>query len=273
MNKRRLPLRIRRLTSHAEFAKIVRIQKAVWKHDDIDLTPTHQFCITSQMGAILLGAYVGGELAGFVYSFPTIFDNKLRQHSHLLAVLPDYQGLGIGKKLKWAQRKWALRLGYDLITWTFDPLVARNANLNLHTLGAITRIYWPNFYGTTSSLTHGLNIPTDRFLVEWPIKTARVERHWRERFEAFDEKKLPKALERKSAAPDSWPGKARLNLDDKIILAEVLQEINTSRAAPSLIVAWQACLRKVMQRYFERGYAATDFLYKDRCFYVLKKQA
>ncbi len=273
MRKRRLPLRIRRLTSHAEFARLVHIQKAVWKHDDIDLTPTHQFCITSRMGAILLGAYVGEELAGFVYSFPTIYDDTPRQHSHLLAVLPDYQGLGIGKKLKWAQRSWALRLGYDLITWTFDPLVARNANLNLHTLGAMTRTYWTNFYGTTSSLTHGLNIPTDRFLVEWPIRAVRVERRRQERFESFNENRLPRALERKSAPQDSWPGKVRLTLNDKIILVEVPREINTSRTAPALITAWQACLRKAMRRYFERGYAAVDFLYRDRCFYVLKKPA
>ncbi len=273
MKKRRLQVRIRKLTSHADFAKLVRIQKTVWKHDDIDLTPTHQFSITSRMGAILLGAYVEEELAGFVYSFPAIFDNKPRQHSHLLAVLPDYQGLGIGKKLKWAQRRWALRLGYDLITWTFDPLVARNANLNLHTLGAMTRTYWPNFYGTTSSLTHGLHIPTDRFLVEWQIRTARVERHRQDRFDRYDENRLPRALERKSTAPDSWPGKVRLNLDDKIILAEVPQEINTSRTARAFIAAWQDRLRRAMRRYFGRGYAAVDFLYRDRCFYVLKKLA
>jgi predicted GNAT superfamily acetyltransferase len=273
MRKRKLPLRIRRLTSHAEFAKLVDIQKAVWKHDDIDLTPTHQFCITSRMGAILLGAYVGEELAGFVYSFPAIFWDTLRQHSHLLAVLPGYQGLGIGKKLKWAQRSWALRLGYNMITWTFDPLVARNAHLNLHTLGATTRTYWPNFYGTTSSLTHGLNIPTDRLLVEWPIRTARVERHRQERFESHDENRLPRALERKSTAPDSWPGKVRRTVADRIVLVEIPREINTSPMAPALIAAWQGCLRKAMQSCFERGYAAVDFLYGDRCFYVLKKQA
>lgn len=268
-NKRRL--RIRRLRSHAEFDRLLVIQKEVWKHEDIDLTPTHQFCITSRMGAILLGAFVGKELAGFVYSFPAIFQNKLRQHSHLLAVLPPYQGLGIGKKLKWAQRRWALKLGYDLITWTFDPLVARNANLNLHTLGAITRTYWPNFYGMTSSLTHGRNIPTDRFLVEWPIKTARVERRRKEKFDTYDEKALPRALERDAKRKDIWPGRARLMGDERAILVEIPPETNASHMTVASIMAWQASLRRVMRSYFQRGYAAVDFLYGERCFYVLKK--
>jgi len=264
-------LRIRRLRSHAEFDRLLAIQKEVWKHEDIDLTPTHQFCITSRMGAILLGAFIGEELAGFVYSFPAVFRNKLRQHSHLLAVLPEYQGLGIGKKLKWAQRQWALKLGYDLITWTFDPLVARNANLNLHTLGAITRTYWPNFYGMTSSLTHGRNIPTDRFLVEWPIKTSRVERRRKEQFETYDEKSLPRALERDARRKDVWPGKARRIGEEKIILVEIPRETNASQMSVASVAAWQASLRRVMRSHFQRGYAAVDFLYGERCFYVLKK--
>ncbi|MBM3285075.1 MAG: GNAT family N-acetyltransferase [Candidatus Aminicenantes bacterium] len=273
MEKKPLPIHIRRLTRHAEFARLLDIQKAAWRHDDIDLTPTHQFSITSRMGAILLGAYIGGELAGFVYSFPALFHNRLGQHSHLLAVLPDFQGLGIGKKLKWAQRRWAMKLGYDLITWTFDPLVARNANLNLHTLGATTRTYWQNFYGTTSSLTHDLNIPTDRFLIEWPIRTSQVESRRQEKFERYEENRLPRALERKSAAADSLPGKARLALGDKIILVEVPREIHASRRTRDLIIAWQGAFRRVMTNYFKRGYAAVDFIYGDRCFYVLRKHA
>lgn len=273
MERKQSPLRIRLLKSHVEFDRLLVIQKEVWRHDDIDLTPTHQFCITSRMGAILLGAFVGEELAGFVYSFPTVFRKKLCQHSHLLAVRPRYQGLGIGKKLKWAQRRRALELGYDLITWTFDPLVARNANLNLHTLGAIARTYWPNFYGMTSSLTHGRNIPTDRFLVEWPIRTARVEGRRRERFDTYDESSLPRALERDVSRTDFWPEKPRLACRDRVILVEIPRDVNGQELTTAGVASWQRSLRRVMERYFRRGYAAVDFLYRDRCFYVLKKLA
>lgn len=273
MDTKKLTLRIRRLTRHVQFDRLLAIQKEVWRHEDIDLTPTHLFSITSRMGAILLGAYVGAELVGFVYSFPTVFKNKLRQHSHLLAVLPEYQGLGIGKKLKWAQRRWALKLGYDVITWTFDPLVARNANLNLHTLGALTRTYWPNFYGRTSSLTHGLNLPTDRLLVEWPIRTARVERRRQEKFDSYDEKSMPRVLEKKPLPHDLWPAESRLTSNDKAILVEIPREIKTSRMTANCLAAWQAKLRRVMQNYFGHGYAAIDFLFGERCFYVLKRQA
>ncbi len=271
MEKQNPAIRIRRLTSHGEFSRLLTIQKLVWKHEDIDLTPTHQFCITSRMGAILLGAYVGEKLVGFVYSFPSIFRHKLRQHSHLLAVLPEYQGLGIGKKLKWAQRRWALKLGYETITWTFDPLVAKNANLNLHTLGAITRTYWPNFYGTTSSLTHGLNIPTDRFLVEWPIRSTRVEMRRREKFDVHDQKTLPLVLEGNPAGKDLRPGKPRLGCRDQVLLVEIPREIKATLATVASLAAWQNSLRRLMRTYFGRGYVAVDFIYGDRCFYVLKK--
>ena len=96
------------MDSFEEFEKLLHIQRVVWKHEDIDLTPVHQFAVSSRMGGILLGAYVGPELAGFVYSFPAVFKGESCQHSHLLAVLPDFQGCGLGKALKWAQREEAV---------------------------------------------------------------------------------------------------------------------------------------------------------------------
>ncbi|MCJ7487526.1 MAG: GNAT family N-acetyltransferase, partial [Candidatus Aminicenantes bacterium] len=104
--------RIKPLASFEEFEKLLHIQRVVWKHEDIDLTPVHQFAVSSRMGGILLGAYVGPELVGFVYSFPAVFKGESCQHSHLLAVLPDFQGFGLGKVLKWAQQEEAVKRGY-----------------------------------------------------------------------------------------------------------------------------------------------------------------
>jgi predicted GNAT superfamily acetyltransferase len=190
------PVRVRQLTHYSEFEKLINIQRHVWNHDEEDLTPVHQFCITSRMGAILLGAYVGEKLAGFVYSFPAVFNGKLIQHSHLLAVLPQYRGLGLGKKLKWAQRETALKRGYDLITWTVDPLQAKNANLNIHGLGAVTRTYLKDFYGRESALILGPGIPTDRFLMEWPIKERGVEQRRKNKFPGLNPAHPARALER-----------------------------------------------------------------------------
>jgi len=265
-------IRIRKLDRYSDFEKLVDIQRVVWKHDDADLTPTHQFRISSRMGGILLGAYVGEELAGFVFSFPSVFQKKLCQHSHLLAVLPAYQGLGLGKKLKWAQRHWALKLGYDRITWTMDPLQARNANLNFHALGAMSKTYLSNFYGTMSSLTLAPGLPTDRLLLEWPIGHRKLKMRRRRKYDEWDEAKLCIALEKKPG-DGGFPDRLRLSLKEKFILVEVPRQIKAMGTKSHLVSAWQASLRKVLSHYFKRGYAAIDFLFGERCFYVLEKSS
>jgi predicted GNAT superfamily acetyltransferase len=268
-------VRVKPLDSFEDFEKLLHIQKAVWNHGDIDVTPVHQFAVSSRMGAILLGAFVGRVLAGFVYSFPAVFGGKNCQHSHLLAVLPGFQGLGLGKALKWAQWREAVKRGYRFITWTYDPLQARNANLNLQALGAVSRTYCPNFYGMTPSLCLGPGIPTDRLLIEWPIRDWRV----RSRFEGkarkpgYDPSALPKALERRpgGAGPFCRPSRPMTRLDDKAVLVEVPRDIKALAGRPDLIAEWQAGLRRTMTAYFGRGYSAGHFVCGDRAFYVLRK--
>ncbi len=282
-------IRIRPIGRGSEFEELVDIQREVWKHDEADLTPVHQFRIHARLGGIILGAFVGNRLAGFVYSFPAYLEKKPCQHSHHLAVRPQYQGLGIGKKLKWAQRERALKLGYDLITWTVDPLQAKNANLNTHALGAVTRTYLPNFYGMESALVLGPNIPTDRLLMEWRIKQKSVEMRRREKFRLYDQAFLRRALERKpkrslqsgkrpgvpahQALPSKFdlPGIPRLDLADRRLLAEVPPAINSLRKRPGVIAAWQKALRSVLRHYFQLGYEVDDFLFGDRCYYVLSR--
>ena len=272
---------VRPLTKVTEFETLLDIQRDVWGHDDLDVTPVHQFCVSSRLGGILVGAFVGREMAGFVYSFPAVLDKRCIQHSHLLAVRPEFRGLGLGKRLKRAQRDEALRRGYDLITWTFDPLQTRNANLNLQALGAVSRTYLPNFYGLTPALCLAPGIPTDRLLIEWPIRTRRVADRLAGKKADFGERRLrpddlltlPKALERADAGdpPFVAPAPPRLGLRDAVVLAEVPRDIKALGGRPDLIAAWQAGLRRVMTRYFARGYLADHFLFGDRAFYVLAK--
>lgn len=267
---------IRALDTQEDFDRLLDIQRAVWGHPDIDLTPAHQFCVSSRMGAILLGAFVGRVLAGFVYSFPAIFRGQACQHSHLLAVLPEFQGNGIGKALKWAQRAEAVNRGYGFLTWTFDPLQTRNANLNLQALGAISRTYFPNFYGLTAALCLGPGIPTDRLLIEWPIRTGRVKGRVEAKAKkpCYDPGLLPKALARKAGQEGTFapPGRPRLDLDDPVLLVEVPRDIKALAFRCDLIAAWQASLRRVMQHYFGRGFQADHFIFGDRAFYVLVRQ-
>ena len=270
----KVQVRIREITRIEDCRLLPDIQVQVWGHSERDLTPAHQYRISATMGGILLGAFVKGELAGFVYSFPAIFNGELVQHSHHLGVLPKFQGTGIGKALKWAQRDWALKRGYKLITWTFDPLQARNAHLNFHALGGICRTYLPDFYGMGSALNLGPKIPTDRLLMEWLIREKRVAERRKGIFDAYKQAGLPRALERKTVSPVSKPTSPRSNLQDRRILAEVPPDINgwRKKKRQDLIAAWQRGLRRVLTHYFSRGYAIVDFLFDDRSFYVLERR-
>jgi predicted GNAT superfamily acetyltransferase len=265
--------RIRGLTRLREFDDCVVIQKRVWHHSATDLTPSHQFCVAVETGSILLGAFIGKEMAGFVYSFPSISRGRLAQHSHLLAVLPEHQGRGLGKLLKWAQHDEALRRGYDLMTWTYDPLRVRNANLNLHALGAEARTYLPNFYGRVPSLVFARDTDTDRLKVEWALGSARVAARRRSRFPAYDpgrETKLLEGVPRTGRlaprAAGSFPGGRRL-------LLEIPCRLRAFRGEPGYVRAWQAALRRELTTAFARGYRLTDFILGERCYYVLEMSA
>jgi len=267
-------LRIRPLRDPKDYEDCVMIQREVWLHDDLDITPVHQFCISAQTGAVLLGAFVGKAMAGYVYSFPAELNGKFCLHSHHLAVLPEYQGCGIGRRLKRAQLEEAIRRGYDLITWTYDPMQARNANLNLHALGAVGRTYLDNFYGWTTALMLDVNVPTDRLLVEWQIKSKRVERKMAGKEKFLNSDKIAGALEHKPGGnyPRIWPGRPNLTLGDRRILIELPRNIKDLKPVPGLIARWQKAVRKALKHYFARGYRLDDFIFGDRSSYVLKKE-
>jgi predicted GNAT superfamily acetyltransferase len=261
--------RIRKLTSHREFEACVEIQREVWHHRPIDLTPAHQFCIAVETGSILMGAFDGARLAGFVYSFPAIYRGRLCQHSHLLAVRPEYQGAGLGKLLKWVQRSRALALGYDLITWTFDPLQVRNASLNLHTLGAESRVYLPDFYGRVPSLVFSPGLPSDRLKVEWRLRDRRVEARRRRSYPDYDLEREAVVLEGRISGGRPRPVASRPRPGAARLLVEIPRRLKEFRRDPAYVRAWQTALRRTLTSAFARGWRLTDVVLDDRCFYVL----
>ena len=95
-------------------------------------------------------------------------------HSHMTAVLPEFQNQGVGRRLKLFQRHDALKRGIRLVEWTFDPLELKNAHFNFVRLGAIARRFIPNCYGVTESPLHA-GLPTDRLVAEWWIDSDRVK--------------------------------------------------------------------------------------------------
>ncbi len=165
---------IRHCESLDELNACVFLQKEVWNWSDLELIPLRMFVVAKKVGGQVIGAFDGNEIVGFTLSVPGIRNGHGYLHSHMLAVRAAYRNTGLGRRLKLYQREDALQRGFELIEWTFDPLEIKNAWLNIARLGAIARRYVINQYGITSSPLQG-GLPSDRFVVEWWLRSRRVE--------------------------------------------------------------------------------------------------
>ncbi len=116
-------------------------------------------------GSYLSGAFIENKLVGAAFAFPAT-NNGLHLHSHMTAVLDEFRDQGVGYALKIDQWNWAKKNNFSHLTWTFDPLVRRNAKLNIVKLGVDISAYYPNFYG---HMPDALNAgdESDRLMVSW----------------------------------------------------------------------------------------------------------
>jgi predicted GNAT superfamily acetyltransferase len=165
---------IRDLDSIADLQLALDLEKLTWEAADQDVTPLALAIATRAAGAMWIGAFDQAQLVGFAFAIPSLEHGRTAFHSHMLGVRPSHRGLSVGYRLKLAQRTKALALGIKEITWTFDPLRARNAHLNFCRLGVISNDYRADFYGPqTSSPLHRNG--TDRLWVTWHLADQRVE--------------------------------------------------------------------------------------------------
>ncbi|NUO93661.1 MAG: hypothetical protein HOQ30_03540 [Gemmatimonadaceae bacterium] len=157
-------LDVRPVASIAEYAACVALQQDVWGVE-FDSVPASLLQVATYVGGLCIGAFApDGELYGFVFGLAGTMDGKPTHWSHLLGVRESARNLGVGRLLKEHQRQVLASRGIAEMCWTFDPLIAKNAHLNLNVLGARVVRYVPDMYGTTESpLHHGL--ATDRLLV------------------------------------------------------------------------------------------------------------
>ncbi len=174
---------VRQCAGFDEYDACVRLQTEIWGYDGRDTIPLREFIVLQRIGGQVIGAFdiarssqAEGDangMIGFAMSMPAIIEGRTYLHSHMLAVLPEYRNVGIGRKLKLAQREEALARGIARMEWTFDPLEIKNAYLNIVRLGAVVHSYTPNFYGVFSSRLQA-GLPTDRLHAEWWMESPRV---------------------------------------------------------------------------------------------------
>jgi predicted GNAT superfamily acetyltransferase len=168
-------------------------------------------------------------------------------------------------KLKLAQRDQMLRQGIDLIVWTYDPLLGKNATLNIEKLGGIVRHYARDIYGAVNNpLQVGLS--TDRFLLEWELMSDRVReriRSNRPRLRAEDWLKENKYRFVNYAA---WEGNLPrpmaldLEMDDDVLLVQIPPDLNAiKRVDLGIARGWRESTREIFETYFRRGYVITGF--------------
>ena len=159
--------------------KIEELQDLIWPGSQKEIVPIHMFLAAIHNGGLVLGAFSKNRMIGMLFGFPGMFKTndelKMKHCSHMLGVHPDWRNSGLGFALKCAQRQFVLSQGINLITWTYDPLLSRNAKLNITNLGAVCNTYRRSEYGQMlDSLNAGLD--SDRFLVEWWLDSCRVEK-------------------------------------------------------------------------------------------------
>jgi len=165
---------IREIEKLAEMRAVEELQKEIWGIPDLDVVPLTHLVAAREAGGVLIGAFDGETLVGFVYGFPSFERGQMAHHSHMLAVRPVYRNLDLGRRLKLAQREHVIAQGMELISWTFDPLQSLNAHFNFGKLGVLADRYLPNFYGEdAASFLHQTG--TDRLWVSWLISSERVK--------------------------------------------------------------------------------------------------
>ncbi len=227
--------RIRPCRTLKELAACVKIQREIWGYSEDELYPLRLFINLGKIGGHVLGAFtLRDAVVGFVASMPAWHGRERYYHSLSLGVVRAHENQGLGRALKLAQRRAALQAGINLIEWTFDPLRAKNAYLNICRLGAVARCYLPDYYGhVRSRFQRGL--PSDRLVAEWHLDSARV-RH---------------AISGDVSGNGRRPPAAEVMIPQDI---DALIESSPTRAR-----ALQARTRKQFLQLFRKGLAITGF--------------
>lgn len=211
-------IEIRELTGTDQVHEAAAVLAAVWPGDR-QAMPANLLRALQHSGNYVVGVYDGDRMVGASAAwFGPPAARSL--HSHITGVLPEYQGRGVGRALKQHQREWAFAREVGHITWTFDPLIARNAHFNLRVLGARVTEYLVDQYGSMpDEINRG--VPTDRLLVTWAL-----------------------------AAPPA-PTPDRDAVEAEVMIPSDIEAMR--RETPAAAAAWRTVVRNMLQGHLRAG--------------------
>ncbi|PZG21140.1 GNAT family N-acetyltransferase [Nonomuraea aridisoli] len=250
---------VRELHEVAEFERLLALYEDIWHFEPGDPPITIELLrALSHAGNYVAGAYDGERLVGGSAAFFAA-DGSL--HSHITG---SAAGRGIGLELKLHQRRWALERDVRRITWTYDPLVRRNAHFNLAKLGARPQEYLPCFYGVMNdAINHGDE--SDRLLASWQLTAPHVEALVRG--EPHD---VPRPPDAAVALADEDGRPVTCRADAATVLVALPADIEALRRAdPGMAKAWRHAVRDVLGGLMADGAAVTGFC--EKSFYVVER--
>lgn len=207
----------------------------------------------TKYGNPVLGAFDGGEMVGAQMGFFGTRDGETVLHSHVTGIRSDHRHAGVGAAMKWSQRDWALAHGIETVTWTFDPMMARNAYLNLRKLAARAERFHRDFYGALDDAMNS-GERTDRLEIVWRLRDPAVEAAARGERPAPPEGAV---LVLRDDGGRPLPMDAE---DDVVAIASPADFVALRERDLGLARAWREAVADALERSLARGYAAVDFL-------------
>lgn len=238
-----MTIEVRSAQTHEELRALERLFAGIWGFSDDQVIPALLFVAARLAGHQLLVAYDGATLVGGSWAFLTYDGATIAAHSHITGVLPSYEGTGLGFRLKQAQRAWCIERGITGVTWTFDPMVARNAAFNLRKLGATGVRFLANHYGDMRDRFNAGDA-TDRIEVVWDLEAPP---------------RAPQAP-RSAILVDVGGVPGRVPPGEEPVAVAVPRSYHELRAAdPQRAAFWRDAVRGSMSHLFGRGYRATGF--------------
>lgn len=260
---------LRSFSSLPDYEACLELQRVTWGRDFSDAVPLSILKVTQKAGGIVAGAFSPqGDLLGFVYGLAGWDGERPFHWSHMLAVSPEARDLGLGTRLKLFQRELLLPQGIDEVRWTFDPLEARNAHLNLNHLGAGIAEYVEDMYAGEMGSELARGIGTDRFIVSWRITSDRVAHALVDRRAGEADRFRDAPIVNPGARIGDLPSAAKVRVE----IPENIQALKAER--PEAAIAWRNSTRRAFQSYLDQGYRVEVF-HRDptagRCCYGLER--